>query len=200
MKAAILFSLCLAGCQQANVSSETPPLNQSTSPVVLDPMPRTGKEGPISKPNKSGIAIQAVENENRNFITLRLINTGKKPVMAYLSNGSMAVDCEIISVSGSVWRKEQMVMIDPAYVLPTKKDFISVPSQQSMTIEVHRIPIREKIRRGTYVATIDYDDVLANSFADRTTVKSKSHVGRTEKVKVLVETNGQGYAHAKPIL
>jgi hypothetical protein len=163
-------------------------------------MPKTGKEGPISKPNKNGISIQAVENENQKFLTLKLINTGSKPIRAFNRDTSVVVNCEITSVTGSVWRQGPMEMIDPAYVLPDEGSFVTIPGHQSISVEVLQIPIYEKIRAGTYIATVNYDDVLGNSLASRTNVKAKSKVGRTENVKVLVETNGHGYAHAKPIL
>ena len=200
MKSGILLVFCLVGCQSPpNISSETPGPN-APALVVLNPMPKTGKEGPVSKPNRNGISIQAVESDGRDFLTLRLINNGTKPVQAYMPSGSMAVDCEIISVPSGVWRQEQMMMIDPVHILPQQNSFISLPRHKSISIEVHSIPIREKIRRGTYIATVSYDDVLVNSYAERNHVKVKSEVGRTEKVKVLVETNGEGYCHATPIL
>ncbi|MEI7985283.1 MAG: hypothetical protein WCI55_06615 [Armatimonadota bacterium] len=200
MKSAILLVLFIAGCQQSNYSSETPPPSASTSPVELSPMPKTVKKGPISKPNRNGIALQAVENENQKFLTLKLINTGSEPIRAFNWDANLAVDCDITSVMGSEWRKEPMTMVDLAYVLPEKVSFVTIPGHQSISMEVLQIPIHEKIRAGTYIATVYYDDALANSCASRTNVKEKSKVGRTEKVKVLVETNGEGYSHATPIL
>ena len=155
MKSGILVVFCRVGCQcPPSISSETQGPN-APALVVLNPMPKTGKEGPISKPKKYGMSIQAVEAGNRNFLTLRLINTGSKPIVAYNFDSKLVIDCEITSVPGGIWRKEPEMQIHTSFNIPTKDVFTSIPGHGSISLEVRSMPIPEKVRAGTYIATVD---------------------------------------------